>query len=158
MAVTGTTSNYVGRKRDISILQYPDALSAGPQTVTPVFGKIARFCTGIQKLAQKYAVILMTNLTSQKNYPEFGTSLLYTLQGGISPTDSLAAAQIFRLASYLTVTSLKEYQVTHPELPLDERIVRAELVKISLYAGSAAFEVSIVTEAGDLRYVVPLPK
>ena len=158
MPLTGTTTDYTGRKRDISILQYPDATLNGAQTVVPSFGRIARFCTGIQKLTQRYSIILLTNISSQENYPDFGTSLLYTLKRGISPTDRLAASQLFSLASYLTVQTLKTYQIPRPEIPPDERIVNAELVNISLYGGLAAFDVNILTEAGNLQYVIPLPK
>jgi hypothetical protein len=158
MAITGTTTDYTGRKKDISVLQYPDGAISGPQPVVPAFGKVTRFCTGIQKLAQKYAVILMTNVSSQENYPEFGTSLLYTLKRGISPTDRLAASQIFRLASYIAVQAIKSYQIDRSDIPSDERIVNAELTDLVLYGGYAAFDVTITTEAGSLKYIVPLPK
>ena len=76
MAIAGITSDYTGRKRDISILQYPDAAILDAQTVTPSFGKNARFCAGVQSLVQKYAIILLTNLGSQEMYPNFGTNYL----------------------------------------------------------------------------------
>ena len=159
MAIAGVSTDYTGRKKDISILQYPDALLVGPQTVLPKFGKNARFCAGAQKLLQKYAIILLTNIGSQPNYPDFGTSLMYKLRTGISPVDTLQAAQVFRLASYAAVNTLKAYQIEHQEIPLDERIVDATLSDISLYGGSAAFSVTITTEAGDnLEYLIPLPK
>jgi phage baseplate assembly protein W len=160
MGIANTSAtDYTGRKKDISILQYPDAAATGPQPVTPAFGKQARFCAGVQKLVQKYLIVLMTNLSSQVYYPEFGTNLLYTLQAGISPTDRLRAGQLFRLASFETVLTLKSYQVDHPEIPDDERIVAANLVDIVLYGGMASFSVSIVTEAGNsLDFLVPLPK
>lgn len=158
MGIANITSNYSGRLRDISILQYPDASIIEAQDVLPKFGKSARFCTGVQKLVQRYTILLLTNLGSQTKYPDFGTAFLYTLQGGTDPTDSLLASQIFADANYITVNTLQYFQsqVASPE---DERIVRATLNNVSLFGGYAAFDVAITTASGDvLDFVVPLPK
>lgn len=159
MAIAGVTTDYTGRKKDISILQYPDATLVDAQTVSPKFGKNTRFCAGVQSLVQKYVVILLTNLESQEKYPDFGTNFMYTLQAGISPTDRLLAAQIFNLASYKTVNTIKEYQQEHADIPSDERIVKATLTDISLRGGSVGFDVTITTEAEDtIQFIIPLPK
>lgn len=159
MAIAGVTSDYTGRKKDISILQYPDATLVDAQTVNPKFGKNSRCCAGVQSLVQKYVVILLTNLGTQEKYPGFGTDFMYTLQAGISPTDRLMAAQIFHLASYKAVNTLKEYQQEHEEIPLDERIVNATLTDISLRGGAAGFDVTITTEAENtIQFIIPLPK
>lgn len=159
MGIAKTTTDYTGRKKDINLFELPDAANPDRQAVLPKFGKNARFCAGVQKLIQKYAIILLTNVNSQVNYPDFGTDLLYTLQGGISPVDQLRAAQIFNLASYDAVNTLKNYQIEHAEIPLDERISSATLSSITLYGGMASFDVSLTTEAGSsIDFVVPLPK
>lgn len=159
MAVASISSNYIGRRKDISILQYPDASVIDAQTVAPVFGRTTRMCTGTQKLVQRYAIILLTNINSQENFPSFGTNFLYPLRAGISPVDNLQATQIFKLASYTAVNTLKRYQIDNPDIPLDETISTAELTDISVYGGSASFEVTIKTEAGDtIDFVVPIPK
>lgn len=157
MAIT-TSTDYTSRTKDISILQYPDATLVDTQEVLPQFGKNARFCTGTQKILQKYAIILLTNITSQDNYPDFGTDFLYRLQGGISPVDSVMASQIFTIASFTAVSALRKYQIDHPELPADERIVRAELLDLSLYGGFVGFSVKVITEAGsNINFIIPLP-
>jgi len=173
MAVASVSSSYTGRKKDISILQYPnpsvvpeysaifsfERAVSSKQTVSPAFGHTTRFCAGAQKLAQRYAIILLTNVTSQENFPSFGTSFLYTLQAGISSVDTLRASQIFRLANYEAVSILMNYQNAHPEIPADERVSRVDLVGIAMYGGSAAFDITLYTEAGDrLDFLVPLPK
>lgn len=159
MGIAAITTDYTGRKKDINLFVLPDASKIDAQTVLPQFGKNARFCTGVQKLIQRYAVILLTNATSQINYPDFGTDLMYTLQAGISPVDRLRASQIFSIASYDAVNALISYQIDHPEIPADERIVAATLTSMSLYAGAVAFDVTITTEAGStVNFVVPLPK
>jgi hypothetical protein len=159
MPISGTSSDYTGRTKDISIFQSADATIIGPQDIAPSFGKRARFCAGVQKLIQRYAIILLSNVNSQPNYPDFGTSFMATITAGISPVDKLAAIQIFSAASYDTVLTLRNYQATHPEIPPDEAISRAELNNISLYGSYAAFDVKIFTEAGtSVKFLVPLPK
>ena len=159
MPISGTSTDYTGRTKDISIFQSPDATFVGAQDIAPSFGKRAKFCSGVQKLIQRYGIILLSNIESQVNYPDFGTSFMSTITAGISPVDKLAAMQIFSSASYTTVLILRGYQADHPELPLDECISRAELDNISLYASYAAFDVKIYTEAGDsVKFLVPLPK
>jgi hypothetical protein len=159
MILPTTSSNYTLRKKDISIFQYPDALAASAQDVRPAFGKMTRFCAGVQKLVQRYAVILLTNIDSQPDFKDFGTDFLYTIQGGISPVDQIRASQIFNLASYDAVTLLKSYQASHNDIPNDEKIASAQLTNMNLYAGYAAFEVTLYTEAGDsIEFIIPLPK
>ena len=73
--------------------------------------------------------------------------------------DSLLAAQIFNIASYNALNTLKTYQIGKDDIPLDEQIASAELTNISLYGSLAAFDVTIKTEAGDnVEFIVPLPK
>jgi hypothetical protein len=159
MPVINISSDYTNRTKDISVFQYPEASLVEAQEVLPKFGNNARFCTGTQKILQKYAIILLTNISSQPNYPNFGTDLLSTLQGGISSVDRVLAAQIFTLASFAAVTELRRYQTANPDLPEDETIVRAELLDLTLYGGYVGFSVKIVTAAGDnINFIVPLPK
>lgn len=159
MPIVNISSDYTDRIRDISIFQYPEAALTEANEVLPKFGRNARFCTGTQKILQKYAIILLTNISSQPDYPTFGTDFLYTIQGGISPVDLVQASQIFTLASFAAVTELRAYQTDHPELPADETIVRAELLDLTLYGGYVGFSVKIVTAAGDdVNFIIPLPK
>lgn len=159
MPVANTSTNYTGRAKDISVFQTPDPSAVGPKEVFIGFGKHAKYCAGVQKLIQRYAIILLSGIASQPNYPEFGTAFMPKLKAGISPTDKLAAMQIFASASYDAVTALRNYQIDHPDMPLDEKIVRAELSSISLYGSAVSFNVLIYTEAGEtITFLVPIPK
>lgn len=159
MAINGVTSNYTSRLKDISIFQNPDGSAVGAQNVLPSFGGVGRFCSGIQKLVQRYAVVLLSNAGSQPDYPDFGTKFISTLQAGISPTDQIYASQVFYLANYKTLTTLISYQTDHPEMPADERIVSATLERIALRGGYVSFDVKITSEAGDeVTFLIPLPK
>jgi phage baseplate assembly protein W len=173
MPISKVTSDYTGRKRDLSILQTPNPYNAPEDTnlwsiyqiensrnqVSPAFGKVGRFCAGVQKVVQKYTIILLTNLGSQPNFQDFGTDFIYTIQAGISPIDTIKASQIFTLASYYAVNTLLDYQANNPTIPDDEKIVSAELTNVGLYNGVASFSVTLTTEAGDsVEFLVPLPK
>jgi len=159
MSIASISSNYTERRRDISIFQYPDASIVDAQTITPAFGHTSRMCAGVQKLVQKYAIILLTNISSQENFPTFGSNFLYPLQTGAIAIDTLTVTQLFKLASYEVVKTLQRYQIEHPEIPDDEKIVTAQLTDLSVAYGAANFSVTITTEAGDaVDFIIPIPK
>jgi hypothetical protein len=159
MAIATQTTDYSGRTRDVSILQYPNSASVDAQEVFPRFGVPSRFCAGPQKLIQRYMILLLTNIGSQEFFPGDGCPFLWTLQAGISPVDNITATQIFTQANYKTVLTLKNYQVNHPNDPLDEQLASANLLGISLQGGYASFDVKLTTLAGStVNFLVPLPK
>lgn len=159
MAIAKQSTDYTGRKKDLSILQYPDVLSIDGKEVAPKFGNPARFCAGVQKLIQRYTVLMLTNINSQEYFPNFGADFLWPLQSGTDPTDSILARQIFTLADYATVNVIKTYQIDNPELPLDEQLDFTTLRNISLYGGFVSFDVKLTTLAGEIvDFLVPLPK
>jgi hypothetical protein len=159
MPILGTTTDYTGRTVDISVLQYPDALAVGTKKETPAFGNPSNLCAGVQKLVQRYTIMMLTNIDSQPEYPNFAASFLWTLQAGVSPVDSIRVRQIFALADYAVVNIIKSYQVLHPNLPLDEQLARTSLINLSLSTGTVEFDVQLTTLAGTaVNFLVPLPK
>lgn len=159
MPIARQISDYTGRKKDISILQYPNVAAIDGAEVLPTFGKTSRFCAGVQKLVQRYMILMLTNINSQDYYPTFATDFLYPLQAGIGPTDNIAARQIFTLANYAAVNIIKNYQIDNPDIPLDEQLDFTTLRNISLYGSFISFDVKLTTLAGDaVDFLVPLPK
>jgi hypothetical protein len=159
MPILKETSDYTGRKKDISILQYPNTEVIDGVEVLPRFGKPSRFCAGVQKLIQRYMILMLTNINSQDYYPDFATDFLWPLQAGIGPTDNIAARQIFTLADYAAVNIIKNYQIDNPDLPLDEQLDFTTLRNISLYGSFVSFDVKLTTLAGEaVDFLVPLPK
>jgi hypothetical protein len=158
MPISGTSTDYTGRKVDVSILRTPAPSSLSPKTVTPSFGNPSQLCSGVQKLIQRYAIILLTNAGSQENYSSFGTAFLQTLQQGLSPVDNIRATQIFSLADYLAVNTIKSYQINNPSIPLDEQLNSTQLLGLVLTQGTVSFSVQIKTLAGDVvSFLLPLP-
>jgi hypothetical protein len=159
MAITKETTNYSGRTVDVSILQYPNSQTVDTQDVFPKFGKPSRFCAGVQKLIQRYVILMMTNVTSQEYYPDSGVSFLWPLQAGVAPLDNIAVQHIFTLADYSAVTTIKTYQTNNPDMPLDEQLANTQLVNVSLGSSYVAFSVKLTTLAGtNIDFLVPLPK
>jgi hypothetical protein len=159
MAISSKTYDYTGRKKDISILLSANPSVVGKQQVTVGIGKKGKFCAGIQKVIQKYAVILLTNLKSQENFPDFGTSFLYSLNSGINPIDKIAVTQLFNLASYKTVNTLLDYQIVTRGIPDDEKIDKAYLRDIVLSYNTVSFDVQIEVASGDsTSFLIPLPE
>lgn len=159
MPIIKEISDYTGRKKDISILQYPNTQIIDGAEVFPKFGKPSRFCAGVQKLIQRYMILMLTNINSQDYYPDFATDFLWPLQAGIGPTDNITARQIFTLADYAAVNIIKNYQIDNPDLPLDEQLDFTTLRNISLYGSFVSFDVKLTTLAGEaVDFLVPLPK
>jgi hypothetical protein len=158
MPIKDVTTNYTGRKKDISIMQYPDPTNIDPQDITLSFGRIGSFCAGVQKLIQRYTIILLTNLESQIYYPTFGASLISSLRNGSAPTDLIGVTQVFNSANYEAVATIKSAQVNDQESPDDERIFSAELEDTSRLGDAIYFSVKITTESSTaISFVLPLP-
>lgn len=157
MAITGTTTNYSGRKVDIHIFQgvNPDKLAA----VTPSFGNISNFCSGIQKLIQRFAIALLTDLGSQKDYPEFGTTLMRTLNNRNLLFNKADLFPIFNFASYKVISEFKDYQAKNSDIPADEKLNTAYLSDIIIANDSVSFKVTIIPVSGNAtEFLIPLPK
>jgi len=159
MAISSTSTDYTDRKRDLSILHTPDPSTNDAIQVSVSFGRPSTFCAGLQKLIQRYVIILLTNLESQPGFPAFGTDLLTNLQSGLSPVDKLRASQLFNLASYAALDVIRKEQIQNPTTPKDERILSTSLEGIALSGGRASFRVKIETESETSAvFLVPLPK
>ena len=158
MPIKDATTNYSGRTKDISILQYPDPLDVDPQNMLVSFGRVGRFCAGVQKLIQRYTILLLTNLDSQPYYPEFGTNLISSLRNGVSAMDMIGVNQIFNAASYEAVAVIRAAQIYDQDSPPDERIFSAELVNASMLGSAVNFSVKITTESSTaISFILPLP-
>lgn len=157
MAITGSTTNYSGRKVDLHIFQGVNPNKLSP--VTPSFGKISNFCSGIQKLIQRFAIALMTDLGSQPNYPDFGTKLMSTLNNRNMLFNKADLYPIFNFAAYKVVSEFRDYQAKNYDIPDDEKLNTAYLSDIIISNDSIAFKVTIIPVSGDTtEFLIPLPK
>lgn len=159
MPISSTTTDYSLRTRDISILQAPDPNKVGTQKVSAAFGKVSSFTAGIQKLVQRYTIMLMTIKGSQTNFPDFGTTFLSELMHRSNNMDTLALHHLFNFANLDVISQMKSYQSTLPTTaPLDEQIDTAQLVNVAANGDTVDFQILIKSRAGDtVQYVLPLP-
>lgn len=157
MPIVDSTTNYSGRKVDIHIFQGVNVNKLSP--ITPSFGKISNFCSGIQKLIQRYAISLMTELGSQPDYPTFGTKLMSTLNNRNLSFNKADIYPIFNSASYKVVSEFRDYQAKNSGIPTDEQLNTAYLSDIIITNDSVSFKVTIIPVSGDTtEFLIPLPK
>ena len=156
MPITGTSTDYTGRKKDISILQGVNP--AQLTTVAPSFGKISQYCAGIQKLIQRYAICLLTEIGSQANNPTFGTNLISTLLSSSSKINQADVYHIFNFANANVIQSFRDYQRKNAGLPTDEQIDTTKLIGISVKADTISLNIQVFPITGTpVVFLIPLP-
>lgn len=157
MGITSFNTDYTGRQKDISIFRGQNFQSSNPQPVKIVFGNPSQFCAGIQKLVQRFAVLFLTNLGSQTNYPAFGTNFP-TAVGINNNISSIRFTHLFNFASLSVLNTLRNYQAANPDLPLDEQINSVILQSFSSTPTSISCTIKIVSNAGDnFTFLLPIP-
>lgn len=156
MPISTLTTNYGNRTKDIHIFQGVDP-TKGTSIVTPSFGKISQFCTGIQKLIQRYTICLLTNIGSQVNYPTFGTDLLQRLRTS-NHVSKLDFVGIFNFANMDVIEQFREYQRAQTGIPEDEQLDTAILENISVTAGAVSLRIKLYpVQREPVEFVIPLP-
>lgn len=157
MPIGKITTDYFGRKKDISIIKGADPNTLGKQNVTLEFGKISTYCAGVQKLIQRYMIIFLTLLGSQPKFPTFGTDFYSRLTGSnlVSRADMI---HLFNFANLTTIKTIKEHQSTKTDIPEDEQLNTAYLNSLLISGDTLSLKVVIETSAGStVDFVVPLP-
>jgi len=156
MPINGTTTNYSGRTKDVLISGALDATNNQLQPVALSFGRVSGYCAGVQKLVQRYIILLNTVIGSQPDFPTFGTELHAALLSG-RLSNPVEFQHTFNFANWSAVNTIKSWQTNH-ELPLDEQLSTATLLKFAVKGDTLTAEVKLTTMAGeDVVFVVPLP-
>jgi hypothetical protein len=156
MPINGISSDYSGRTIDLHIFQgvNPKELAV----VTPSFGSISNYCTGIQKLIQRYAILLLTDIGSQVNFNDFGTDLMPTLSTSVSSLNKFDLIPIFNFANAKVLDEFKVYQRQTPDLPDDEQLNTSSLVDIQIINDSVSLIINLVPVAEPaVTFIIPLP-
>jgi len=156
MSISYTTTNYSGRKKDLNIFGKVDPYNTDPQRITLGIGKVSSYVAGVQKLVQRYAIMLLTEMETQPVYPTFGTFLVTNLRGSNrTPKDELI--HYFNFANLKVLSEMHAYQQTNSD-PYDEQISTATLNSMVMAGDSLAFSVTIETKTGEsVPFVIPLP-
>jgi len=156
MPISGISTDYSTRTKDIHIFQ---GVNVQKRTdIAPSFGRISNYCSGVQKLVQRYGVILLTELGSQIDFVEFGTELITTLLRSSSAIGRGDVNLIFAKANVRVLDILRNYQRNTPGLPLDEQIDTAVLNDVVVTGDSIALDIQIFTlSGGEVVFLLPLP-
>jgi len=158
---TATTTDYTGRTVDLETLQTIKAVA--PVTslqLTLRNGGVSRRVTGLQKLAQRYATIFLTQKGTVGYNVAQGSNFIGPATGGLI-ANGANLTHFFNVANFQTIRQLqKEDNDTRlgPVPPNDERIQSASLLEfeVNQFDGKLSLKVLLTSLAGQsYTYVLP---
>lgn len=156
MPITGVSTDYSTRTKDLHIFQGVNAVKLSD--ITPGFGRISNYCSGVQKLVQRFTITLLNELGSQPDFPLFGTELVGTLLRSSSNINKADVGHIFNTASLKVIREFRDYQRGITGVPLDEQIDTATLVDVVIQNGSIGLTIKIYPLQGTpVVFIMPLP-
>lgn len=151
------STNYSGRSIDLFIAQ--GAEPVGDHKITYGFGDVGgEVTTGIQKLAQTWAILFLTELGSIPYHPELGTGFLQAIRFS-RIKDTVDVQTQFAMASQ-AVTSQLNLVADQTIQPDDERLQSAVLTNVDLdkSAGLLTITVTLTSQAaGSTVVILPVP-
>ena len=150
--------DYTGRTVDLLIFQ--NVKESGNQLVALEFGEAGYVCTGIQKVAQTWAALFMTDRGSMLNKPTRGSSFFPAVRRGRIQVEEDIPAEFALAAEQVQRTMELDAANASPALPDDERLDEANLLDFSLFRGQSLMKlkVRIRSIAGDTRVIyLPVP-
>lgn len=162
--MTGSTTSYAGRQLDIELLQHvavPVDQRVFPAVDHASDGSGPRICAGMEKVVQRYAKLLLTDLGSVKFDEDLGNDLLPSIRNG-QVYSTAWVTHLFNEANRNVLNAMiadDNDTDTFGALPDDERIDTAELVDLDVDETTAtvSIHVRITTLAGeDYEFVAPV--
>jgi len=110
-----------------------------------------QICTGIQKLAQRWALEFLTEVGSMTGLPTRGSDFMLLVRRGElqNQSDVLAA---FESTNLFITRNLRNEETA--DMPDDERFADAELTSVTILPGYMNLHVMITSRAGDARAVI----
>jgi hypothetical protein len=158
---TAVTTDYTGRTVDLETLQ--TIKTPAPPTslqLTLRNGGVSRRITGIQKLAQRYATIFLTQKGTVGYAATQGSNFIGPATGGLI-ANGANLTHFFNVANFQTLRQLQK-EDSDPRLgptpPDDERILTATLLdfEVNQFEGKLSLKVSLTSLAGqNYTYVLP---
>lgn len=149
--------DYTGRSVDQLIFQGVEV--TGDQLVDPSWGTAGEMCTGVQKVAQTWVSLFLTDVGSIPHDLTRGSSFMPAVRMGRIQVDEDVEAE-FNLAADKVRRTMDQDAADVGNLPDDERLDEAVLLSfdISLEESRLYLRVNIRTIAGDDRTIfLPVP-
>jgi len=145
-------TDYTGRTVDLLIFQGVKA--SGDQRITLGWDGGGQVCTGVQKVAQQWTQLFLTDRGTVFGKPNRGTDFLRAVRTGRIQVDEDIPAQFSAAAERVRITM--ELDADGEDLEDDEILDEAELLEYSIdrIAASLYLKVRIKTLAGESRAII----
>ena len=145
-------ADYITRKYDFLAFQNPSALKER-QLDMQLFSDTSggQICVGTQKLAQRWALELFTEIGSMPGRPARGCSFMLFIRGGRIRT-RLDVVQSFYDAALRIRTTLQAEE--YAGMPDDEKLDDAELLDVTFLPGYLNIKVNVLSVAGSNRALI----
>lgn len=130
------------------ILIFQGVKPSGEAAVSLKLGNPGAFISGIQKVAQTFIKLFLTDRGTVDGDPAMGTDFLSQMRSGFI-RDEVSMQSMFQSSVLDVKNYISEYEKT--DAPDDERLDSAELISWDLRPGFFSITVRIVTAAGDSR-------
>lgn len=150
--------DYTGRSVDLLIFQ--GVAAVGKQPIELGFGTDGKICTGVQKVAQSWLVLFMTDRGTMLNKPTRGSTFFPDVRRGRIRVDSDVRSAFATAAEQVRRTMELDAAQASPALLDDERLDEAVLEDFTLEKASSYLylRIRIRSIAGDSRTVIlPVP-
>jgi hypothetical protein len=147
-----TVTDYADRTVDVSAF-HGVAASGEIRLDQSLFTDISSglVITGIQKLAQRFLLELLTRTNSLRYLPARGTSFMTAARTGLIRTE-FDAFTYFAVALGTVETNLRAEEAETD--PADERFDSAELAQIAFLPGHLKLYISLLSAAGTERKII----
>ena len=153
------TTDYSNRQLDLEIMQtvirpVDSVLLSLSLTKQPI-----KVITGMQKLAQRFALTFLTQLADVHFDQTFGTDFWAALvQGAAQNTGQLQVAITLASTEAVAIMNNDDVDVIYGAIPADEQLVSANLLDFTVdtSSGTIYLQIELINQAGD-SYVYVLP-
>ena len=151
--LSASVAAYAGRTVDM--LAFDDAKASGEAKLSQTLVKPQQsgaLTTGIQKLAQRFLVELLTEKGSLEYLPDRGTFFITQIRAGIIHTSQELFAAFS--AAELDVRNNLRLEDDIDNDPLDEQYRSANLLTASLFGDTASLTIEVFSAAGTSRTII----
>lgn len=145
------TTAYSNRVYDLSMLQGVNDMLA-VRVDQSLFGNNGEVCTGVQKLAQQWLILFMTELGSMGHqHANRGTMFMYWARSGYIRVE-FDVRTYFNFAAQDVYSQMRAAETV--DMPADERLQNAELIGFQIFEGQLSLSIHIISLAGAAREVI----
>ncbi len=136
--------DFTGRTVDLLIFQ--GVAASGKQSIDLAWGDEGLLCTGVQKVAQTWTMLFLTDRGTVLNDPERGATFLQAVRIGRIRVEADVPAE-FAMAADRISRTMDQDAADAGDLPDDERLDVAELLEFSVDRIASLLRLKILIRA-----------